>query len=911
MDITGEIGALRSEQRRLHGALGRLDDRITSLEQWSAVRPEPAPPLVALAPVPPLPVAPPPVKPAPFPPEDQAAPKPQPAPEPLAPARAAEPRGPQRRVARPESLEVEFGRVWLVRIGIVILLTGLVFLGNYAYHEFIGRLGAAGKLALILLAGGGLAGLGRWLARRRLALRTYGRVLVAGGCATLYYAAFAAHFVPSLRVIASPFVGGGLLLAVGAAFAFWADRRKSQTLASATIALSFYTAAINAVGAFSLFSNLVISAVALALLVRHRWTGLSFLSLAGSYGAFAFWRFQQTSSLLPTANPEIFWPAVLFPAAYWLVHTAATFVRSPRGLDPESRPIFLTVNNGALYALVGTAVWANHPSTFWIFTLGFGLALIALAALAARHSPGEHTFDGTHLAQGLGLVVLGVFVKFSGWRLGLSLALMAATLVTLGRHRHGTVMRFFAGVCAVIATTTAAGDCLEGTEHARLTAAGIAAVLAGMVITLKRQTGDLRTDWRALGFGALAMLLVALAAWQENLFTAALTTLGVALAAVALFRVRPIREFAFLVQPLALVGQAELALHASVNLPAATIASAVAGLAFIGCWQHLLRALPGRLAWQHLQAAVPVALGLVWILDRLPLEHCGPALAGVALLLLAAGLRLRTGVLATSSIPFTLAALGAVTVAIGERTPVAPAALTAALLLLQSPVLGRSALPANWLGVLRPTLRGIALLLGVTLAFAHVDAGAWFNVFALAGLGFFAASVWNRSLETLGHGLFLVVLAAGTWFVRLPVAAPVATDGAGFLALALAGQILRRHPAPDVTRAVPPALAGLAVLGGWLLLHRLVGENADGFLLTVSWSLLALVAITAGFALRDRTYRLLGLTVLGATLIRIFLVDVWQLDTLLRILSFLVLGAVLLALGFLYNRYADRIRRWL
>jgi uncharacterized membrane protein len=44
---------------------------------------------------------------------------------------------------------------------------------------------------------------------------------------------------------------------------------------------------------------------------------------------------------------------------------------------------------------------------------------------------------------------------------------------------------------------------------------------------------------------------------------------------------------------------------------------------------------------------------------------------------------------------------------------------------------------------------------------------------------------------------------------------------------------------------------------------------------------------------------------------RVFLVDVWQFDTLLRIVSFLVLGAVLLVLGFFYNRWTEKLRRWL
>src|SRR5690606_6887423 len=117
------------------------------------------------------------------------------------------------RQADGETLEMRLGQVWLVRIGIVVLLTGLVFLGNYAYHEFIDRVGAIGKLALMALAGGALSATGWWLQRRE-AFRNFGRVLLGGGLATLYYTTYASHFVPTLRVISSPLLAGTLLLAM-------------------------------------------------------------------------------------------------------------------------------------------------------------------------------------------------------------------------------------------------------------------------------------------------------------------------------------------------------------------------------------------------------------------------------------------------------------------------------------------------------------------------------------------------------------------------------------------------------------------------------------------------------------------------------------------------------------------------
>lgn len=44
---------------------------------------------------------------------------------------------------------------------------------------------------------------------------------------------------------------------------------------------------------------------------------------------------------------------------------------------------------------------------------------------------------------------------------------------------------------------------------------------------------------------------------------------------------------------------------------------------------------------------------------------------------------------------------------------------------------------------------------------------------------------------------------------------------------------------------------------------------------------------------------------------RLVVFDVWQFDTLTRILSFITLGAILLASGFFYNRFADALKRWL
>jgi uncharacterized membrane protein len=108
--------------------------------------------------------------------------------------------------------------------------------------------------------------------------------------------------------------------------------------------------------------------------------------------------------------------------------------------------------------------------------------------------------------------------------------------------------------------------------------------------------------------------------------------------------------------------------------------------------------------------------------------------------------------------------------------------------------------------------------------------------------------------------------------------------------------------------------AAVIVVGGaslWLLVFRWLCENATGFYLTAGWSALALVFFIVGILLRERVYRWLGLAVLAPALGRVFIFDVWKLDTLYIVASFLALGVVLLAVGYVYNRFQEKFKEWL
>ena len=97
----------------------------------------------------------------------------------------------------------------------------------------------------------------------------------------------------------------------------------------------------------------------------------------------------------------------------------------------------------------------------------------------------------------------------------------------------------------------------------------------------------------------------------------------------------------------------------------------------------------------------------------------------------------------------------------------------------------------------------------------------------------------------------------------------------------------------------------------WLLVSRWAGGHYRGFYLTMSWTMLAFLFFVAGYILKERVYRWSGLVLLGVGVVRVTLFDLWRLEAMYRMLSFLALGIVLLVLGFLYPRYQERINRWL
>jgi uncharacterized membrane protein len=77
--------------------------------------------------------------------------------------------------------------------------------------------------------------------------------------------------------------------------------------------------------------------------------------------------------------------------------------------------------------------------------------------------------------------------------------------------------------------------------------------------------------------------------------------------------------------------------------------------------------------------------------------------------------------------------------------------------------------------------------------------------------------------------------------------------------------------------------------------------------LSVVWAVYASVLIGVGIAKNHAILRLLGITLIGVTILKVFLLDLSSLRTIYRIVSFVVLGFILLGVSYFYNRFKHRI----
>lgn len=73
------------------------------------------------------------------------------------------------------------------------------------------------------------------------------------------------------------------------------------------------------------------------------------------------------------------------------------------------------------------------------------------------------------------------------------------------------------------------------------------------------------------------------------------------------------------------------------------------------------------------------------------------------------------------------------------------------------------------------------------------------------------------------------------------------------------------------------------------------------------WALFSLALMVLGFLRHQAVLRLCALGLFAVTVLKVFLVDMARVSTPFRIISFVVLGLLLIGASYLYHRYKDQL----
>lgn len=340
-----------------------------------------------------------------------------------------------------EDTEVRLAAWWATRVGALLAVIGIVFLGIYVSRNSPPWV----RLAEIVVVTAAVLGLGAWLERP---LPKFGGVVSGAGLALAYFCAFAAYGVPTMKVITSPTVALVCELAVVAAILALAWARNSPVVATMAVGLGHVTALLalrHGAGEFGPWVVLLLGVGAVLLRWMRGWAGPSTLAmpLAWCYLATAGVGHLR-ATIMPLASVW-FWTTIYF--ALFMSRDAMAALRGG-SLSTQDRG-FQVISSTLAVAVAWFAT--AHVGTLALIPFYFSSGGVMLLVAWSWRRLAADSLVPIFACKGWGLVALGVIAAFEGNARHLVLLVQAFVMLVSARQSRVPGLRSAAGVAGVVA----------------------------------------------------------------------------------------------------------------------------------------------------------------------------------------------------------------------------------------------------------------------------------------------------------------------------------------------------------------------------------------------------------------------------------------------------------------------------
>ena len=830
--------------------------------------------------------------------------------------------------------EARIGGNWANKAGVAVLIIGLALFLQYS----LTHLGPAGRVALGYVLSISLLATGVLL-ESRLQWQTYARGLIGGGWAGIYFTTFAAHALPAARVIDSPMLATALLLAVSIAMVVHSLRYRSQTVTGLSYFVTFGTLALTPLSAFAVVAVVPLAASLLYLARRFQWYPMISLGQVAVYLLYLI----HMGSLRVQLDRLIYGQVIL--AIYCLLFEGSelTYFSVDKNDHGALRWSFLA-NAFAVIALSLVQWEWSRPAMLWVpcFLIAVLYLLSTLVRASKYPAAGEqdnlleHLVTGGYegaLAISAGLTAWGIYSACRGLWIDAAWVLEAEILFACALYFRRDFPLRLAGIVFVLP----AGKLCFFDIGARPTRwvrhwfdwPKLALTMAAVFLINR----VLRKELIAYSFAAVTLICTVIS-FEAPAEWVAVSWLVLATGLFELGLLSKWRDFRSVAYAVAIPAGISILIGDLQNygkLPTGIAAAVITAAQFV----RVLGLPETRLSTRERTSILNMAAGLT-----------------MASLLSLAVLLLPDWLLAPV---WFLIALAAMEVGFRCTLPIVRAESHLAVAFATFAGLAYDLLPgtAFWgishsVVAITPAIgcyyylrfritqeagRGNASELEIISSRVYLYVAAFFSLlvvntatdrvvvpvgWAIIGIILLAVST-RRQLLDLRVQAYLIALAT---FVRTSLLFETGEQTFGISSAIVAGcpVIALFFASEFLLPRKPSALAGgrMHVYArpaycamASLLLAGLLYSEVRGSLLTVAWGSQGLLTLAAGFPLRERTLRLSGLAIFLLCVLKLFFHDLSVLATPYRILSFVVLGLLLLGTSGLYTRYKETIKQFL
>lgn len=808
-------------------------------------------------------------------------------------------------------LESMVGGSWFNWIGIIAVTLGVGFFLKLAFDKQ--WIGPVGRVSLSTLVGIGLLYLGDRLRGR--GLKSYAYVLSGGGVLILYLSDFAAYNIYHLIGQPTAFL---LMAAVTATAVLLSVRLNALSVAILGLVGGFLTPLMlstgvdNEVGLFTYVA--LLDAGVLAVAYFKRWRSLDFASFAGTVAITLGWAFK-------FFEPGKVWPTLFFLSVFFLLYSLLAFFhnvlpgRSTRWFDVALALANATFYFGFSYVmLIESGLDQATPAT-QAFLVSIFFTWLFYATW--RWSPDDLLLRYSYVGAAATFLTVAVAIQLELHWVTIAWAVEALMLTWVG-VRSGEKAARHAGLaifCVAVGhwfiwdmlrvDYSVDSSFLPLLNRRALSCAVLVGAIAGAARLYKR-SGELDEDESStmmtfFAFTGNAVALTLLSLDINDYFASRMSNST----ADIIGPIENARQFSISVLWMlyaatifaigALRRSVVLRWGGLVLLLVAISKVLVVDSAFYAASWHLPLFNQTFMAYALLVAALAFS---AWLYGRAPgvdereRRAMVPILIGSANVLALTALSLEViGYYDRSMARLALNTFGTEIFRQFQEGKIFTLALVWTIYALYAFMVGVALSGRAW------RLGGLLLLVITT-------------PLVLANLGYYDAPwhalVFNRTLIIFAvfvAALWLIVQAyarSGEAFEEKSAVRPVAIVVANVLAIvALSTQAAGYYEAKIAEELGRAGVAALASNGSPGLRNL---ELAKQLSLSVVWALYASGLLVVGRIRRLRLLRVMALTLLSVTTLKAFIWDLSSLDRAYRIISFIMLGAILLVVSYFYQR---------